>query len=74
MESSYRVRADELDSGFLESLRHLFGNRMIEIKVAAVDETEYLLANEANKERLLSAIENIESRDNLVSADLDIYA
>ena len=74
MESIYRVRANELDENFLESLRHLFADRMIEIRVTEADETEYLLSDEANRERLLSAIANIESDENLVTVDLNEYS
>jgi antitoxin YefM len=35
-------------------------------KDAAMDETEYLLSNEANKHHLLTAIERAERRENLV--------
>ena len=74
MESIYRVKANELDNRFIESLRHLFANRMIEIRVAELDETDYLLSNAANREHLLAAIANIESGENLVMVDLDDYA
>lgn len=40
-------------------------------KQKAVDETEYLLQSEANKNRLLQAIKNVENRQNLIEVNLD---
>ena len=71
MQSVYRVNASELDDRFLESLKALFGDRQIEIVVSSVDETDYLLGNEANRSHLLRAIKNIEERKNLVEVNLE---
>ncbi|MBD2395140.1 hypothetical protein H6G11_12865 [Cyanobacterium aponinum FACHB-4101] len=35
------------------------------------DETEYLLQSEANKNRLLQAIKNVENRQHLIEVNLD---
>ena len=71
MQSVYRVNASELDDRFLESLKALFGDRQIEIVVSSVDETDYLLSNEANRSHLLRAIKNVEERKNLVEVNLE---
>ena len=79
MQSVYRVNASELDDRFLESLKALFGDRQIEIVVSSVDETDYLLNNEANRwqslpereSHLLRAIKNVERRKNLVEVNLE---
>jgi antitoxin YefM len=64
MHTIYKLRADELDQRFLDTLKHQFQDREIEIVVceaadSAEDETAYLLRSPANRERLLRAIENV---------------
>jgi antitoxin YefM len=71
MQSVYRLKARDLDDRFLESLKALWGDREIEIVVSEVDETAYLMANEANRQRLLKAIDDVENRRNLVEFSLE---
>ncbi len=71
MQSVYRINASELDDRFLENLKAVFGDQQIEIVVSSVDETEYLLSNEANRSHLLRAIQNVEERKNLVEVNLE---
>lgn len=72
MQSTYRVRADELTADFLKALKHTYKNHEIEITVTdIVDETEYLLSTDANREHLLQAIKSIESGEGLVSMSVD---
>jgi antitoxin YefM len=64
MYTIYKLRADELDQHFLDTLKHQFQDREIEIVVceaadSAEDETAYLLRSPANRERLLRAIEDV---------------
>jgi antitoxin YefM len=64
MYAVYKLRADELDQHFLETIRSQFQDREIEIAVCEVadraeDETAYLLRSPANRDRLLRAIENV---------------
>jgi antitoxin YefM len=66
MHTVYRLKADELDEKFIQSLRTLFKDKDIEIIVSEVDETAYLFRSEANKERLLKAVENVEKGEKLV--------
>ena len=75
MYTIYKLRADELDQRFLETLKHQFQDREIEIVVseaaeASEDETAYLLRSPANRERLLKAIENVAKGQNLEIVDL----
>ncbi len=70
MSTVYRLKASELDSNFLEEIKATFGDKEIEIIVSQFDETEYLLKSTANKNRLLSAIENVKERQNLVEVNL----
>lgn len=74
MYAIYRVKANELDSEFLESLKAMFKNKDIEIAICEAsdveeDETAYLLKSPANRDRLLAAIDNIENSRNLVTVD-----
>ena len=71
MQTVYRLNAGELDSQFLEALKTLFKDKEIEIVVTEVDETAYLLQSPANKQRLLTAIENVENGRHLIEVDLD---
>ncbi|NJO41148.1 MAG: hypothetical protein HC769_02905 [Cyanobacteria bacterium CRU_2_1] len=71
MYTVYRLKANEIDQRFIDGLKATFQDREIEIVVYEVDETAYLMASEANRNRLLQAIENIHNRTNLVEVDLD---
>jgi antitoxin YefM len=72
----YRINAGELDGRFLKTLKTMFKDKDIEIVVYEAaqsdeDETAYLLRSPANRERLLSAIENITHDRNLVTINID---
>ncbi|MEB3311260.1 MAG: hypothetical protein VKJ02_13610 [Snowella sp.] len=67
MQINYRLNANELDNNFLESLKVAFQNKEIEIIVYESDETNSLLQNPVNREKLLTAVENIKNRNNLVN-------
>ncbi|MUL37790.1 hypothetical protein [Gloeocapsopsis dulcis] len=71
MQTIYRLKASELDHYFLEGLKATFQDKEIEIIVYEVNETDYLLKSDANKIRLLKAIENVNNRTNLVEVSLD---
>jgi antitoxin YefM len=70
MSTVYRLKASELDRDFLEEIKATFGEKEIEIIVSQFDETEYLLKSEANKNRLLKAIENVKKGQNIVEVNL----
>jgi antitoxin YefM len=74
MYAVYKLRAEELDQRFLDTLKSQFQDREIEIAVSEVaesaeEETAYLLRSPANRERLLRAIENVAQGQNLVVID-----
>jgi antitoxin YefM len=71
MQSVHRLKANELDDRFLESLKAQWGDREIEIVISDADETAYLMSNEANRQRLLKAVNDIDQRHNLVEVDLE---
>jgi antitoxin YefM len=67
METVFKLKTKELDMGFIESIKHLFKGKEIEITVKpAQDETEYLLSSPANKKRLLEAIDEVKKNKNLI--------
>lgn len=75
MYTLYRLNADDLDEGFLQSLKALFKGQTIEIAVSGAedvseDETSYLLHDPANRRRLLQALESAK-RGDLVSVELE---
>lgn len=85
MQSVYRLHSDELDERLLNSIKLLFEDKMIEIKITDVsrsvqngnghtayemDETDYLLSSSANRKRLLEAVENVKNGTNLVVVNL----
>ena len=74
MYAVYKLRAEELDQRFLDTIKSQFQDREIEIAVceaaeSAEDETAYLLRSPANRERLLRAIENVAQGKDLVVID-----
>ena len=71
MSAVYRLKASEIDSKFLENIKATFGDQEIQILITEVDETRCLLESEANKNRLLVAIRNVENRQNLVEINLE---
>ena len=72
MYMTYRMKAEELDSRFLRALKVMFKDKEIEISVCEApqseeDETAYLIQSQANRDRLLRAIENVAHGRNLVT-------
>ena len=71
MQSSYRLKASELDEKFIAGLKETYKDKDIEIIVYEVDETAYLLKSEANREKLMQAKANTENKTNLIEVDLE---
>jgi hypothetical protein len=59
MEAVFRLNTRELGNSFITSVRDAYPDQNIEITVREQDETEYLCASPANRERLEAAIENV---------------
>ncbi|MBI5142864.1 MAG: hypothetical protein HZA20_11850 [Nitrospirae bacterium] len=68
MRTTYRLNINELDNGFIDSLKAIFRNKEIEITVHDLDETDYLMRSGANRKRLLDAVENVGIGKNLIEA------
>jgi hypothetical protein len=67
METIFKLKAKELDASFIESIKHLFRGKEIEITVkSAQEETDYLLGSPANKKNLIEAIEEVKKNKNLI--------
>jgi antitoxin YefM len=74
MQSTYRVKATELNSDFIESLKNLYKDRMISITVSEeveYDETGYLIRSEANRMRLLEVMHDVKEGKNLIPVDVE---
>jgi antitoxin YefM len=71
MQSSYRLKANELDEQFIAGLKATYKDKDIEIIVYEINETEYLLKSDANRNRLMEAKANIENKTNLIEIDLE---
>ena len=58
----------------LERIKELFKGKQIETVVYDSHENSYLGASPANMKKLQESIENIEKGNNLVEADLTLFA
>ena len=57
MEALYKIKADELDSLWIESIKKLFHDKNLIIKVSTdMDETDFLTLYPANEKHLLENI------------------
>ncbi|MGL6340454.1 MAG: hypothetical protein ACRC80_15105 [Waterburya sp.] len=70
MQSSYRLKANELDEKFIAGLKETYKDKDIEIIIYEVNETEYLLQSEVNRQKLMQAKTNVDNKTNLVEIDL----
>ena len=67
METIFKLKATELDSKFIETIKKLFKDSEIEISIKPIqDETEYLLSNPSNKKHLLDAIKDVKKNKNII--------
>jgi antitoxin YefM len=71
MQSSYRLKANELDENFIAGLKETYKDKDIEIIIYEVNETEYLLQSDVNRQRFIQAKTNVDNKTNLVEIDLE---
>ena len=71
MHTTYRLKANELDERIIKNIRSQFGQKLIRITVSESDETDYLLQNEANREKLEKSLKDAKERRNLHTFDLE---
>lgn len=71
MITTIQTEADKIDYQFIDAIKTLFKNKRIKVTIEdEMDETEYLLSNESNKEFLLRSIKQAE-QGTLVSFNSD---
>ncbi len=72
MTTTIHLNEAELDSQFLLAVKTLFKDRNIKVTIEAddTDTTDYLMSTEANRSRLLQAIQRVEEGQLLAEVDL----
>lgn len=61
MTTTYRLHVSELSADLISSIQAAFKNKTVEIVVTdTIDETDYLLANEANRKHLYDSMKELE--------------
>lgn len=61
MTSIYRLNVNELSEDLLNSIKTAFKNKVVEITVTeALDESDYLLSSENNKNHLKQSMKSLE--------------
>lgn len=72
MTTTFQLNESELDAKFMKALKSMFKNKNLTLIVESteLDETDYLLSNPANKERLLKSVKNIEAGEGLIETNL----
>ena len=64
MITTYRLHVNELTEDLIKSIKSAFKDKTVEITVSdALDETEYLLASEANRKSLEKSIQQAQEGD-----------
>jgi len=72
MDVTYRLRPEELNDDFFNTIKQLFTGKEVAIRVEEVqDETEYLLSNETNRAHLLRAVEDIKNGRNVYTMSIE---
>ena len=73
MYTTFHINTNELDINFLKGIKSLFKNKNVSIIVEEEqDETEYLLASEANRKILEQSLKNVEE-GKLIEVDIEKF-
>lgn len=57
MEAIFKLNVDQIDNGFVDSIKKMFKQKELIIRISASeDESEYLLSSDANKKHILDNI------------------
>ncbi len=71
MVTTYQLEEQELDEQFLNAVKSQYKNKKLSITITeALDETDYLLGNPINADRLLNSVNNIRNGKSLVETDI----
>jgi antitoxin YefM len=70
MTATYQIAPNELNH-FIESLRKSFGGSPLKITVEELDETEYLLSTQDNRNHLEDAIKRVDTEQNFVELSFE---
>ncbi len=65
METTYRLKIDELNTNFLNKIKKFYdNNEMLEIRIFdKIDETDYLLSSKENRESLFRSIKELKEKN-----------
>ena len=66
MFATYTLTKDELNYEFLDNLKKMLDEGEIRLTVEHLDETEYLMKSESNREHLSRGINDVNNNRNLV--------
>jgi antitoxin YefM len=71
MYANYQLNEKDMDISFLNAIKDTFKGKEIEISIAEIDETEYLLRSPQNRDILMERIKDVSDNKNLqiISAD-----
>jgi len=72
MQTTYRIKAQEISMTFLKSLKTMFAGQEVEITVKTVDSNQEELST--NTSRLIEMIRDNRSNAPVISQDIDIRA
>ncbi len=66
MTSIFHIKAEELSPDFLEALKKMFKGKNITLTVDVdMDETDYLLQSDANKQMLLTSLKQAKQEETI---------
>jgi antitoxin YefM len=73
MYTTYQINSKDLTPDFIEILKRTYKDKEIEIAVSEIDETDYLLRSQKNREILISRIDDLKKGINIVSTNIEEF-
>lgn len=73
MNAHFVLDSNELNYAFIDKLREMFQDKRLEVSISETDDTEYLSTSSVNRELLLESMSNIQSNQNLHTADPKLF-
>ncbi len=65
MYANYQLNEKDMDIRFFNAIKDTFKGKQIEISIAEIDETEYLLRSPQNRDILMRRIKDVSENKNL---------